>query len=287
MALRKIKILLDMIKFEHTIFALPFAYLGMVLGARGLPSFSTLLWITCAMVGARSYAMALNRICDRTIDKKNPRTRHWALPAGLVKTGEAALLGGAALALFFIAVFMLPPLCHVLWPFVLLPMTVYPLTKRFTMLCHLLLGSCLGLAPLGAWVATTNTMPHAGILLLGLGVLFWTAGFDILYSCQDVDFDRREALHSIPARYGIARALTITRILHCGTVLCLLAMGLCFSLGAVFYAGVVVVGGFLWYENSILSPTDLSRMNVSFFTVNGLVSICAFLFTSVSIIFHL
>ncbi len=287
MALRKIKTLLDMIKFEHTIFALPFAYLGMVLGAGGLPAVRPVIWITCAMVGARSYAMALNRICDRAIDKKNPRTRHWALPSGSVAIGEAVLLGLGALVLFFIAVAMLPALCHLLWPLVLLPMTVYPLSKRFSFFCHFLLGLCLGLAPLGAWVATTNTLPPAGILALGLAVLCWTAGFDILYSCQDYEFDRRESLHSVPARFGIPAALRLTRLLHAGTVLCLIAVGLSFSLGAVFYGGVIIIAVFLWYENSIVSPDDLSRLNVSFFTVNGFVSICAFIFTFISVTFHL
>lgn len=276
-----------MIKFEHTIFALPFAYLGMVLGAGGLPGLSSFVWITCAMVGARSYAMALNRIYDRAIDKKNPRTQHWALPSGRIAVWEAVLLGLAALALFFLAVARLPSLCHVLWPFVLLPMTIYSLSKRFTCLCHVLLGLCLGLAPLGSWVATTNTLPPAGILVLGLAVLCWTAGFDILYSCQDYEFDRRECLHSVPARFGIKAALRLTWLLHACTILCLIGVGISFSLGPVFYAGVVIIGLFLWYENSIVSADDLSRLNVSFFTVNGFVSICAFVFTFVSVNFHL
>lgn len=287
MVLRKARILLDMIKFEHTVFALPFAYLGMVLGVRGLPDLATFIWITCAMVGARSYAMVINRILDRAIDKKNPRTRHWPLPAGIVGMGEAVGLGIAALALFFLSVIMLPSLCHALWPVVLLPMTIYPLTKRFTALCHFVLGFCLGLAPLGAWVATTDTLPPTGILLLGLGVLCWTAGFDILYSCQDYEFDRQNSLHSIPVRFGIARALTLTRLLHLYTVVCFAGMGICFSLGMLFYVGLGVIALFLGYENSIVSPDDLSRLNVSFFTVNGLVSICAFLFTLFSITFHL
>jgi len=287
MALRKIKMLLDMIKFEHTIFALPFAYLGMVLGAGGLPGLSSLVWITCAMVGARSYAMALNRIFDRAIDKKNPRTQHWALPSGKIAAGEAVLLVLAALALFFVAVASLPSLCHLLWPLVLLPMTLYSLSKRFTCLCHFLLGLCLGLAPLGAWVATTNTLPPGGILALGLAVLCWTAGFDILYSCQDYEFDRREGLHSVPARLGITAALRLTRLLHACTILCLVVVGLSFSLGPVFYGGVAIIGIFLWYENSIVSPDDLSRLDVSFFTVNGFVSISAFVFTFISVTFHL
>jgi len=276
-----------MIKFEHTVFALPFAYLGMVLGAQGLPSLSAFFWITSAMVGARSYAMVINRLCDRSLDKKNPRTQHWALPSGNVSPREALLFGIASLTLFFISVAMLPSLCHKLWPVVLLPMTIYPLTKRFTSLCHFLLGFCLGLAPLGAWVATTNTLPPLGILVLGFSVLCWTAGFDILYSCQDYAFDLKESLYSIPAKLGIAPALTLTRLLHVVTVISLASLGWFFPLGIVFYLGIVVIAGFLWYENSIVSAHDLSRINVSFFTVNGIVSICAFLFTFVSLIFHL
>lgn len=287
MVLRKARILLAMIKFEHTVFALPFAYLGMVLGARGLPNLATIVWVTGAMVGARSYAMVMNRILDRAIDKKNPRTRDWPLPAGIVRIEEAAGLGIAALTLFFLSVIMLPPLCHKLWPIVLLPMTVYPLTKRFTALCHFVLGFCLGLAPLAAWVATTDTLPPIGILLLGLGVSCWTAGFDILYSCQDYEFDRQNSLYSIPARFGIGRALTVTRLLHLCTIVCFAGMGIYFSLGILFFAGLGIIAAFLVYENSIVSPSDLSRLNVAFFTVNSLVSIGTFLFTLFSITFHL
>lgn len=287
MGLSKIRTVLDMIKFEHTIFALPFAYLGMVFGAGGIPSGTTFLWITCAMVGARSYAMALNRLFDRHIDKKNPRTAAWAMPAGHVTVREAIALAVISLILFFTAVFMLPSLCSTLWPVALVPMTFYSLAKRVTFLCHFLLGLCLGLAPLGAWVATTNTLPPAGICFLGLAVLFWTAGFDILYSCQDYTFDRQEGLYSIPVRFGIPKALTCAKILHACTIAFLTLLGMGFSLGLLFYAGIVAIALVLWYENSIVSPEDLSRINVSFFTVNGFVSIFAFIFTFISVNFHL
>ena len=204
MALGKLATLLDMIKFEHTIFALPFAYIGMILGAGGLPPVSTFFWITLAMVGARSFAMALNRLFDSAIDKKNPRTAGRALPAGLVSVPETLLFVAASLAVFFIAIFLLPGLCHKLWPVVLAPMACYSLTKRFTWACHAVLGLCLGLAPMGSWVATTNTLPTAGIWMLSIGVMFWTAGFDILYSCQDYECDAREGLHSVPVRFGMA-----------------------------------------------------------------------------------
>jgi len=280
---KKIKTILEMIKFEHTVFALPFAYLGMVIGAKGFPNLSTFLWITLAMVGARSYAMALNRLFDLDIDKKNPRTSSWALPRGLVTVKETIALSIVSVALFFISVYMLPSLCHKLWPVVLLPMTFYPLIKRFSYLSHFLLGLCLGLAPLGSWVATTNTLPPPGILALGLGVMFWTAGFDIIYSCQDYNFDKNEGLHSIPVHFGIKKALRFSKILHALTAFFFLFLGISFSLGIIFYIGVMLIAFFLWYENKIVRSDDLSRVNVSFFTVNGFVSIFIFVFTFMSI----
>jgi 4-hydroxybenzoate polyprenyltransferase len=282
---KKIKTILEMIKFEHTVFALPFAYLGMVIGAGGFPNLSTFLWITLAMVGARSYAMALNRLFDLDIDKKNPRTSSWALPLGLVTVKETIALSIVSVALFFISVYMLPSLCHKLWPVVLLPMTFYPLIKRFSYLSHFLLGLCLGLAPLGSWVATTNTLPPPGILALGLAVMFWTAGFDIIYSCQDYDFDKTEGLHSIPVHFGIKKALRLSKILHALTAFFFLFLGICFSLGIIFYIGVMLIAFFLWYENKIVRSDDLSRVNVSFFAVNGFVSIFIFVFTFMSIKF--
>lgn len=283
MASSKIRILLDMIKFEHTVFALPFAYLGMVLGARGWPDFATWAWITLAMVGARTYAMTLNRLLDRDIDSRNPRTSGWALPAGRVRIREAVALALLALGAFFVAVFMLPELCQKLWPIVLVPMTFYSLAKRFTWACHLLLGTCLGLAPLGAWVATTGTLPPAAVLALGLAVTFWTAGFDIIYSCQDYSFDLKELLHSIPVRFGIPRALRCAKLLHALTVLLLLVMGMGFSLGPAYYAGLALIALFLLYENRVVRPDDLSRLNLSFFTLNGLVSLLALISTLVSL----
>jgi 4-hydroxybenzoate polyprenyltransferase len=281
--MKKLRLILAMIKFEHTIFALPFAYLGMVLAANGLPGLYTFFWITAAMVGARSYAMAMNRLADRAIDSKNPRTKRWPLSQGAVTVLETGVFITCSVLLFVISAFMLPPLCHKLWPLVLIPMTVYPFTKRFTWASHLVLGLCLGLAPLAAWVAVTNAIPPAGIAALGLAVGLWTAGFDIIYSCQDYGFDRQEGLHSIPVRFGLATALTITRFLHAGTVLLLVLVGMSFSLGPVFFAGILLIAVFLWYENRIVSPTDLSRVTVSFFTLNGLVSICALFFTFLAV----
>jgi len=286
MALGKLKILLDMIKFKHTIFSLPFAYTGMILGAWGLPGFLPFIWVTLAMAGARSFAMALNRLFDSAIDKNNPRTAGWALPAGLVSVPETLLFVAASLAVFFIAVFFLPGLCHKLWPVVLLPMACYSFTKRFTWACHGVLGLCLGLAPMGAWVATTNTLPTAGIWMLGLGVMLWTTGFDVLYSCQDYACDIKEGLHSVPVRFGIPFALKLTKILHGLTVVFFSLMGFFFSLGVLFYAGCAVIACFLWYENSIVKPGDLSRLNAAFFTANGCVSILAFAAVLAAVVFR-
>ncbi|MCP4715066.1 MAG: UbiA family prenyltransferase [Deltaproteobacteria bacterium] len=279
----KVRIILEMIKFEHTIFALPFAYLGMVLGADGKPRFSTFVLITIAMVGARSYAMALNRIFDRTLDKKNPRTASRALPMGLVSVRETVMLAAVSLISFLLAIYLLPPLCRLLWPLVIIPMSIYSLTKRFTWLCHIILGLCLGLAPLGAWIATTNTLPPAGISSLGLAVVFWTAGFDIIYSCQDYAFDQHQGLYSIPARFGLHKALIFSKIFHGLTVAFLLLMGLDFGLGPLFYGGIVMIAGFLWYENHLIKPDDLSKITMSFFTLNGFVSIFIFAFTYIAL----
>jgi 4-hydroxybenzoate polyprenyltransferase len=282
--MKKLKIILQMIKFEHTIFALPFAYLGVVLGAQGVPDFYTFFWITAAMIGARSYAMAVNRLADRSIDTRNPRTRNWPLPQGAITVLETSVFVLCAILLFVIAAFKLPSLCHVLWPVALIPMTIYPFLKRFTFLSHYVLGISLGLAPLGAWIAVTNTFPAAGIFSLGFAVSVWTAGFDIIYSCQDYEFDRHEGLHSIPVQFGIGMALNITKILHGLTVVFLLLVGMSFSLGVIYYIGVIFIAIFLWYENRIIKPDDLSRVDLSFFTLNGFVSIVAFLFTFLAVV---
>ena len=282
--MKKLKIILQMIKFEHTIFALPFAYLGVVLGAQGVPDFYTFFWITAAMIGARSYAMAVNRLADRSIDTRNPRTRNWPLPQGAITVLETSVFVLCAILLFVIAAFKLPSLCHVLWPVALIPMTIYPFLKRFTFLSHFVLGISLGLAPLGAWIAVTNIFPTAGIFSLGFAVSVWTAGFDIIYSCQDYEFDRHEGLHSIPVQFGIGMALNITKILHGLTVVFLLFVGMSFSLGVIFYTGVIFIAIFLWYENRIIKPDDLSRVDLSFFTLNGFVSIVAFLFTFLAVV---
>jgi 4-hydroxybenzoate polyprenyltransferase len=285
--LAKPRTILVMIKFEHTIFALPFAYLGMLLAEGGIPDGLTVAWVTLAMIGARSFAMALNRLLDMNTDRRNPRTASRALPRGLISIPEVLVFLAASLAAFFLAVAMLPSLCHRLWPVALFPMALYSLTKHITWLCHFVLGLCLALAPAGAWVATANTLPPLGIWLLALGVLFWTAGFDIIYSCQDYSFDVSEGLHSVPVRFGIAPALRIVKLLHAVSLVLFCGGGVLLALGPVYYLGMAATGFFLWYENSIISADNLERLESSFFTMNGFVSITIFAGAFVSICFNI
>lgn len=279
MVLRKLRIILETIRFEHTVFALPFAYLGMILARRGFPRFSQFFWITVAMVGARSMAMSFNRLIDYQFDKRNPRTWDWPLPSGKISYQAVAIFAGISLILFLIAVYQLAPLCRLLWPVVIIPMIIYPFSKRFTPLSHFLLGFCLGLAPLGAYVAITDKLPGIPFLLLGLAVFFWSAGFDIIYSCQDYDFDKKERLCSIPVSLGIERGLKLTKILHFITVLLLLYVGVLLRLHFFYFLGIIIISFFLWYENQLVKPFDLSKVDLSFFTMNGLVSVALLLFT--------
>ena len=285
--LAKTRTILVMIKFEHSVFALPFAYLGMMLAEGGLPDAATVIWVTLAMVGARSFAMALNRLLDLNTDRRNPRTASRALPRGLISIPEVIVFLAASLAVFFLAVVMLPPLCHRFWPVALVPMALYSLTKHVTWLCHFVLGLCLALAPAGAWVATVNTLPPPGIWLLALGVLLWTAGFDIIYSCQDYSFDCSDGLHSVPVRFGIAAALRIVKILHVISSILFCGVGVVFALGPVYYLGMVATSLFLWYENRIISADNLARVESSFFIMNGFVSITIFACAFVSIYYTL
>jgi 4-hydroxybenzoate polyprenyltransferase len=281
--LRTIKIILEMIKFEHTVFALPYAYIGAFLAVRGFPRLSDFIWITVAMVGARSFAMGLNRYIDREIDARNPRTAGRALPKGLLKPNSVLVFSLVSLGLFLLAVYQLAPLAQVLWPFFVLPFIVYSYTKRFTWLNHLVLGLCLGLAPIGAWIAITNNF-EARLILLGLAVCFWVAGFDIIYACQDYKIDIEQGLHSIPARFGLHKGLKIAAIFHGLTVLLLVLTGFAFKLGLVYRIGVLLAAILLTYENSLVSPKDLSRINLAFFTVNGFISIGLFFFTALDLV---
>jgi 4-hydroxybenzoate polyprenyltransferase len=262
-----------MIKIEHTLFALPFAFLGAVLAANGLPTPWQLLWIVVAMVGARSAAMAFNRIADRSFDARNPRTASRALPAGLLSVGFVWAFTIVSAGVFFLAAAMLNRLTLLLAPVALACVLLYSLTKRWTQLSHLVLGASLSIAPTGAWIAVRGEIGSAVPLLLSLVVLLWTAGFDVLYACQDYDFDRREGLRSIPARFGIGRALWIARMLHAATFLALVWLFLVTGLGLVAFAGVIATGALLVYQHRLVRADDLGRLNAAFFTTNAFVSV--------------
>jgi 4-hydroxybenzoate polyprenyltransferase len=271
--IKNTRLTLEMIKIEHTLFALPFAFLGAVLAANGLPSPRQILWIVVAMVGARSAAMAFNRVADRHFDARNPRTAMRALPAGLLSVGFVWAFTLVSAAVFLLAAAMLNRLTLLLAPVALASVLLYSLTKRWTQLSHIVLGWCLSIAPTGAWIAVRGEIGSAIPLLLSLVVLLWTAGFDVLYACQDYDFDRREGLRSIPARVGIGRALWIARTLHAGAFLALVALYAMTGLGAVAFAGVIATGALLVYQHRLVRADDLGRLNAAFFTTNAFVSV--------------
>ena len=281
--LDKIKIYLEMIKFQHSVFALPFAYFGAFLAQMRAPDFMTIFWITIAMVGARSFAMVVNRLIDMEIDRRNPRTAERALPKGLLSVSSVVLFSIFSLAVFLFAVYKLAPICRYLWPVAVIPFIVYPYTKRFTWLSHFVLGLCLGLAPIGAWIAVTNTLSPDPVLL-GSAVLLWVAGFDILYAIQDIDFDKRHGLFSIPARFGIENSLMFTRLLHAASIGLFILSGSRLHLGVFYFAGVAIAAVLLAYENSLIKPNDLSKLNVAFFTMNGVISVIMFCFVVIEVI---
>jgi 4-hydroxybenzoate polyprenyltransferase len=268
-----LKTTLEMIKIEHTLFALPFAFLGAVLAAGGLPGAWQAVWITLAMVGARSCAMAFNRIADRDFDAANPRTRGRAIPAGQLSLSYAWAFTLIAAALFFLAAAMLNRLTLLLAPIALASVLLYSYTKRFTSLSHVVLGWCLSIAPTGAWIAVRGALDSPVPLLLSLVVLLWTAGFDVLYACQDYDFDRAASLRSIPARLGVPSALWVSRTLHAASFAALVGLYLLTSLGALALTGVVATGALLVYQHSLVRADDLGRLNAAFFTTNAFVSV--------------
>jgi 4-hydroxybenzoate polyprenyltransferase len=261
-----------LVKIEHTVFALPFAYVGAFLAVDGTPSAGDLLWITLAMVGARSLAMALNRMIDARIDARNPRTAGRELPSGQLSVVQVALFCAGSLALFLGAVSQLAPKTHWLWPIPVAGFVVYPYLKRWTWLCHLWLGAVDGLAPVGAWVAITNHLPWEA-WLLGAAVALWVAGFDFFYALFDADVDREQGLHSIVTRFGVAGAFAGARIAHAATVACLVGAGVGLSVGALYWLGVAVVAALLVYEHSLVRPHDLRRLDAAFFTMNGVISV--------------
>ena len=274
---RNIRTTLEMIKIEHTLFALPFAFLGAVLAARGLPSARQIIWITLAMVGARSTAMAFNRLADKDYDARNPRTKMRAIPAGILSVGFVMAFTLISAGLFLFAAAMLNRLTLILSPIALASVVLYSYTKRWTMLSHLVLGWCLAIAPTGAWIAVRGAIDSPVPLLLSLVVMLWTAGFDVLYACQDYDFDRHERLSSIPARFGIARSLWISRALHAGAFAALVALYFLTNLGVLAVVGVIATGALLIYQHTLVQANDLSRLNAAFFTTNAFVSVILFL----------
>jgi 4-hydroxybenzoate polyprenyltransferase len=262
----------SLVKFEHTVFALPFAFVGAVLSVGKVPSAATLGWVTLAMVGARSLAMALNRLIDAEIDARNPRTAAREIPSGLLSRAQVIAFCVVSLAVFLLAAWQLDPVVRWLWPIPVAAFVLYPYTKRFTWLCHLALGLSTGLAPLGAWLAVSGDADPAPFLLWA-AVALWIGGFDVIYATTDVEFDRRERLHSLPVRFGIGPALMVTRVCHLAAVCLLIAVGVTLGLGPLYYLGLAVVAALLGYENSIVHPDDLSRVNVAFFTLNGVISV--------------
>jgi 4-hydroxybenzoate polyprenyltransferase len=293
----KFKILIELVRFEHSIFALPYAYIGAMYGALTVafavpaifpspapqptpwvtvtnwPTWSAVLWITLAMVGARAVAFTLNRAIDKEIDARNPRTAGRAVPSGLIKAWELWTFTAIMLVIYLLAVFNLAPITHWLWPIPLVMFLIYPYLKRFTPLAHFWLGACLGLGVVGGWAAVANSVSGLAPWVLGAAVAIWTAGFDIIYATQDHDADVADGVHSIPADYGIPRALLIARFSHVVTVLLFAWGGWLVGAGTWYYAGLLVAAALLAYENAIVKPDDLSRLDAAFFTVNGMVAV--------------
>jgi 4-hydroxybenzoate polyprenyltransferase len=263
---------LDAIKFEHTVFALPFAYVAMVLAADGWPGWRVLIWVTLAMVGARTLAMSVNRLADRWIDARNPRTRGRHLPTGLLSPVQVGAAAIAAAALLVVSAWMLNPLCLALSPLAVLFLVGYSYTKRFTWLSHWILGFTDGIAAAGGWIAVRGAFDPP-IFILWFALTVWIAGFDLIYACQDVEFDRAEGLHSVPARFGVAAALRTAQVCHLLTVAAFALLGWTLGLGVLYWAGVAAVAGLLVYEHSLVSPGDLSRLDVAFFNVNGYIAV--------------
>jgi 4-hydroxybenzoate polyprenyltransferase len=274
----KIVLYLRMIKFPHSVFALPFAFTGAIMASEGTPPLEKMFWITIAMAGARSGAMGLNRIIDREIDRANPRTRNRELPRGVIMVSEAVLFTAVSFAVLILSAYMLNPLCLKLSPIAIAVLFLYSYTKRFTWATHFVLGLSLSAAPMGAWIAVRGTF-DADILPITVAVIFWLAGFDTLYALQDVEFDKSYGLSSIPNRFGIKKALLFARTFHLVSFLLLLLSGLLFKLGIIYWIGMLIVAGLLIYEHSLVKEGDLSKLDIAFFNMNGYISLTVFIFT--------
>ncbi len=291
----KVRHFADLVKFEHSIFALPFAYVGTFMASGGWPSLSVFLWVTVAMLGARTAAMALNRLIDAAIDARNPRTASRHIPSGKLSRGEVTALSVVSLAALGVAAWQLNPLCLVLFPLVVFNLVIYSYTKRWTWWCHLVLGLADGWAPFGGYIAVTGRVDGLA-LLLGLMVALWVGAFDVIYATQDYDFDRENGFHSLPARFGLRAALLAARLTHAAVVLLALGAGylagylygvnpLAWGLQSWLYlGGWLVMAVLLHYEHAIISPTDLSRLNAAFFNINGYIAVGYFVFTAAAVL---
>jgi 4-hydroxybenzoate polyprenyltransferase len=282
---RNLRVTLEMIKWEHSIFALPFALCGAMLAAGGVPGIRQLAWIIIAMISARSAAMAFNRVADASIDAANPRTQTRALPAGTLSPAFVTMFTVVSCAIFILAASQLNRLALILSPVALAVVLLYSYTKRFTRWSHVVLGFSLGIAPAAAWIAVRGSLDPR-ILLLTAAVTFWVGGFDVLYACQDYDFDRLSGLHSIPRYVGISGALAIARTFHVVMLLLLIALVAVFGLGKLAMVGVLAVAVLLTYEHTLVSPRDLSKLNAAFFTMNGVISIVFFAFVAADLLLH-
>jgi len=283
--MEKIQTFLGMIKIEHSLFALPFAFTGAVLAAEGFPSFDKIFWIIVAMVGARTFAMGLNRIADAEIDAKNPRTASREIPTGKISKSAAVFYIIVALIIYEFATFMLNTLSFFLSPIPIIVFIIYSYSKRFTSFCHIILGIALGLAPIGAWVAVDGTL-NLGITLVGIAVVFWVAGFDIIYALQDIDFDKEHNLFSIPALFGIRNSLMFSRIFHLITFIIFIYIKFYFALGLIYLSGVIISGLFMLYEHFLVKAEDLKNVNMAFFNLNAYISATIFLFVVFDIAFR-
>jgi 4-hydroxybenzoate polyprenyltransferase len=281
--LNKIKIILEMIKFEHTIFALPFAFTAALMAAHGMPSWAQIFWITIAMVGARSAAMGFNRWADRDIDAANPRTKTRALPLGLVSPGQVLVFTIVSAAVLVVAAYQLNPLAFYLSPLALAIVCFYSYAKRFTFLSHAILGLAIAGAPLGAWIAVTGRL-DAPALVLGGAVVFWLLGFDVLYALQDREFDQKTGLHSIPQRFGVRNSLWISRTAHAITMVALFWLAWLVPLGLYYLAGVGVALCLIVYEHTLVRDGDLSKLDMAFFNMNGYISVTIFVFTLLDVL---
>jgi 4-hydroxybenzoate polyprenyltransferase len=271
--------LASLVRLEHTVFALPFAYVGAFLAVDGYPGTEALAWVTVAMVGARTLAMGLNRIVDEEIDSRNPRTAGRELPSGTLSRGQVWALCAVALGVYLVAVFQLEPVVRWLWPIPVAMFVVYPYLKRVTWLCHLWLGACLGLAPVGAWLAVSGSAPWES-WAIGAAVALWVAGFDLFYSLFDVEHDRAEGLHSWATRFGVRGVFVGARAFHAAVVILLAAAGAGLGAGPFYWLGVAAVAGLLAYEHSLVRPGSLERLDAAFFTVNGVISVVFFAFVA-------